>query len=508
MLGRAVLSHRLFVLIDASMVTLLKRPASSLVVPARKRPATAVLPKKGIALAPELHVSVVLPSGRTLLENFGVRQEDDCLHLTQTAQRALGRLLSSLIAPSGCCLHAGIKIKEASLADGDVLTGIVAPMIRIYSTDSIFVAVKHDNTVVEWGERLCGGCDAVQQQLLQGVQHIYSTDKAFAALTACGSVITWGSQARGGNSLAVREQLRDSVHYVASSRHGRFAALKHDGSVVLWGRQPFKSNCENSWGQLTTDVQKVFFTHDGALAVIKCDGSSHIETQGDSYERPVPADWGVGTQNIVSSGFASAAIKSTGHVVTWGDMSNGGDSQMVQSELSEKVQAVFCTDSAFAALKSDGSVVTWGAKDRGGDSAKVQNQLTSIRDVAATCGAFAALSSNGSVMTWGHKGQGGDSSQVKEQLLNEVQHIHSTRGAFVAVKTGGSVVAWGSQNWGGDIQSVRKHVKGGVHHVCATDYAFAAIKGDGSVVTWGNCQRGGDCSEVKEQLATEVVSLA
>jgi hypothetical protein len=63
-------------------------------------------------------------------------------------------------------------------------------------------------------------------------------------------------------------------------------------------------------------------------------------------------------------------------VVTWGDLSNGGDSTGV--DFSGGVEQIFSTGFAFAALKSDGSVVIWGDLSNGGDSSAVQADLVNV----------------------------------------------------------------------------------------------------------------------------------
>ena len=45
---------------------------------------------------------------------------------------------------------------------------------------------------------------------------------------------------------------------------------------------------------------------------------------------------------------------------------------------------IFSTGYAFAALKEDGSVVTWGFANYGGDSSSVQSQLTNVVNIFST----------------------------------------------------------------------------------------------------------------------------
>ena len=106
--------------------------------------------------------------------------------------------------------------------------------------------------------------------------------------------------------------------------------------------------------------------------------------------------------------------------------------------------AVGGVNDAFAAIMGDGCVVTWGNLSRGGDSSLVREQLIYVEHVRAARWAFAAILEDGSVVTWGDPNRGGDSSDV--QQLKNVQHIQATSRAFAALLEDKSVVAWGTPN--------------------------------------------------------------
>ena len=78
----------------------------------------------------------------------------------------------------------------------------------------------------------------------------------------------------------------------------------------------------------------------------------------------------------------------------------GGNSDGVKSELQGGVRHVDFSGFAFAAVKEDGSIVTWGNATRGGDSDGVGSQLTSgVRHVVGNENAFAAGKEDGSIVT-------------------------------------------------------------------------------------------------------------
>ena len=67
------------------------------------------------------------------------------------------------------------------------------------ATDSAFVAIKDDASVVTWGaKRAIHGLAE-----LTDVQQVVPTEGAFAAIKSDGSVVTWGDPACGGESSEV-----------------------------------------------------------------------------------------------------------------------------------------------------------------------------------------------------------------------------------------------------------------------------------------------------------------
>jgi hypothetical protein len=223
-----------------------------------------------------------------------------------------------------------------------------------------------------------------------------------------------------------------------------------------------------------------------------------------------------GKNIIYSNGYAFAALKDNGSVVTWGLSGDGGDSTGVSGQLQSDVKKIYSTESAFAALKDNGSVVTWGLSGDGGDSTGVSGQLQSdVKKIYSTEAAFAALKDNGSVVTWGEPTYGGIPSydkngtivDVSDKLQSGVEKIYSNVYAFAALKDGGSVVTWGEATVGGDSRDVSGKLQSGVEKIYSNDYAFAALKDGGSVVTWGEATVGGDSRDVSSKLQSGVEKI-
>jgi len=319
----------------------------------------------------------------------------------------------------------------------------------------------------------------------------FPNNHAFAAITSTGSVASWGSASSGGNS-----------------------------SVATWDSISGTYSYSSATGSLTSNVTAIY-----------------------------------------SNPFAFAALKTNGSVVTWGDTENGGNSTIVNSlnsvvtegpsvfgSLSSNVTRIYSTGGAFAALKTNGSVVTWGKISNGGNSTpvlintingydtqeegqSVAGLLSSnVTSIYSNWGAFAALKNNGSVVTWGNIGWGGNPSAVNyyytgntttvaetksvaSNLTSNVTTLFSNAYAFAALKNDGSVIAWGDRESGGnttvttalnvngnwsvaEVASVEGRLASNVSFIYSSAYAFAALKKDGSVVTWGSLHAGGNSSAV------------
>ena len=229
-------------------------------------------------------------------------QANECLH-------AINGNLNFLISPKG--------IKQGM---DDISSDCCSPPRHA------FAAIRHDGTVVTWGDEQFGGDSSQVQEQLNRVQQIQASSGAFAAIRDGGSVVTWGYATLGGDSSRVQEQLTRVTHIQANA--GAFAAIRDDGSVVSWGDPDYVCDISQVQDQLQ-QVKQIRASREGGFAAIRRDGT----------------------------------------VVTWGDRDYGGDSSRVQAQLA-RVQQIQATLHAFAALLEDGKVVTWGDRLQGGDSSE------------------------------------------------------------------------------------------------------------------------------------------
>jgi alpha-tubulin suppressor-like RCC1 family protein len=249
-------------------------------------------------------------------------------------------------------------------SSGSVADRLTSGVVKIFSTNDGFAALKQDGSVIAWGYN---SGDTSQVRQLERVSDIVSTNYAFAALKQDGSVVTWGHSLSGGDSSFVQNDLSQIIKI--TSTQGAFAALTRRGNVITWGSDYSGGFTRN------VDVSNVkeIFSNDYAFVALKNDGS--VVTWGDSDFGGDSS--GVNLRNVtdVFSGEHAFAALKYGYVKTWGDERYGGDSSMALSSSQGKVVDVTAGHFAFAALKIDGSVVTWGDASHGGDSALVAREL-------------------------------------------------------------------------------------------------------------------------------------
>ncbi len=450
---------------------------------------------------------------------------------------------------------------------GDLASGVVSISANSYS----FAALKADGSVVTWGTFEGGGdSSAVAAQLEGGVVEISATFSAFAALKADGSVVTWGNANSGGDSSAVASSLAGGVTSIRAGTSG-FVALKTDGSVSMWGGSQVMPPALVA-AQLSSEVAKIE-TDGSSFAALKNDGSVVVWGYEKNSDFPVSCLIGVADLSlsglglvvwkldgsvvasngvrflgypeiaapsgpvhdvvkVVASENANALLLEDGSVISWGLISNGGDSSGVAGGVSGGVVDVKSTGRAFAALKQDGSVVAWGDPEYGGDTSSNPSLDSGVESITASTTSFTARKSDGSLVVWGWPATEDQASVFSDIRATSVLAAGGTFFAttvdgpvvtygrrdaildgansgfariipgyngFAAIRDNGSAVSWGLASTS-DSTSVRPLLSAGVVDVIINRGAMAALKEDGSVVTWGRPGWGGDGSAVSAEL--------
>jgi len=236
-----------------------------------------------------------------------------------------------------------------------------------------------------------------------------------------------------------------------------------------------------------------------AFAARKTDGT--VVTWGDAVkggDTDAIADQLTDVHQVATSRYAFAAIKNDGTVVTWGDESEGpaANSDLVQGQLTDVV-SIASSKYAFAAIKKDGSVVTWGDQNKGGNSDAVQSQLTDVVSITSNSYAFAAIKKDGTVVTWGDVAEerGNTTNPAILAQLVGVTKIVSTNGGFAALKDDKTVVSWGDYE-SSYLKAYDATKLTNISDITSNLYAFMAIKTDGSVIGWGYSSNGADQDDV------------
>ncbi|VVM25222.1 hypothetical protein BSPWISOXPB_6334 [uncultured Gammaproteobacteria bacterium] len=94
-------------------------------------------------------------------------------------------------------LHTMVQSRHGVVqSEGEVKTRpLIKAILRFYSTQYAFAALKADGSITAWGGSNDGGTDAPSGK---GYTKIYSTWRSFAALKADGSITAWGYTDAGG----------------------------------------------------------------------------------------------------------------------------------------------------------------------------------------------------------------------------------------------------------------------------------------------------------------------
>lgn len=221
-----------------------------------------------------------------------------------------------------------------------------------------------------------------------GVTKIFSSDIAgYLLLLSDGSLIS----SRKDQVLSAPSNVKDVTHNVDS-----FVILRLDGSVVNW---PSTVNT-TILSQLKSGITKVFAS---------------------------------------KKGYAFAALKENGSVVTWGKEESGGDSSIVAKKLSNNVVQIYPRPNSFAALKADGSVVSWGyliPKQDQLDQDLSSGVVKIFGDMYDDY--YAALKEDGSLVFWGPTSF---PTAPPEELKSGVTKVLFKNNSFVALKNDGTVLA-------------------------------------------------------------------
>ena len=168
-------------------------------------------------------------------------------------------------------LHGGsAKAGNVSAVADQLTSGVV----RIFSNQNAFAALKDDGSVVLWGANLPS--TQIRDQLTSDIENIFVNNNSFAFLKKDGSIV--GSNGNRAQPLGTSDS---PVIDAVSTWWNTWYYLKADGSVVVDG--PVHGGA-NEWGEihgqvlLILSVQMVF-------AFLKADGTVTLEGEFSRYAR-------------------------------------------------------------------------------------------------------------------------------------------------------------------------------------------------------------------------------
>ena len=127
---------------------------------------------------------------------------------------------------------------------------------------------------------------------------------------------------------------------------------------------------------------------------------------------------------IYSSKEAYCVLNYNGKVVAWGSNNHGGNTTLVDNDISANIVKISPSPQGFHAINADGKVFAWGmgTSNTGYFCPNFDNNKDFV-DIITTAGlttgnhsSFVGLKSDGTIQTWGYYHHG----QVAHQIRNEV----------------------------------------------------------------------------------------
>jgi Putative Ig domain/Regulator of chromosome condensation (RCC1) repeat len=204
---------------------------------------------------------------------------------------------------------------DNSLGQTTIPAGAGANVTQVAATSGGALALKNDNTLLDWGWLTPKIPAGLSGPLAPHIDAITGENAYYLALTG-GAVTEFGGTDGFGIS-AVPAAAKSAVIAIDSGT-GHALALKYDGSVIAWGA--------NNTGQATVPAAAQSFV--AAIAA----GGNH-----------------------------SLALKTDHTVVAWGDSALGLSS--VPAAAQGKTVAIAAGTYFDAALLADGTILTWGTPD-------------------------------------------------------------------------------------------------------------------------------------------------
>ena len=258
-------------------------------------------------------------------------------------------------------------------AQCEIPIGALSEVLSIAGGWSHTVALKSNGSVMAWGYNYNGQCD-IPNEASSDVSAIASGWGHTLALKYDGSVLAWGFN--GNSQCDIPSNAEAEVSAIAGGGFHSMA-LKSDGSVLAWGR-----NYENQCDIPANAQSEVIAIAAGGYHSIALKSNGSVMAWGYNGDREcsVPESAGSKVTAIAGGAYHTVALKSNGTIVAWGfnyfgecmgtdalgaaiTSSAQGQPVHILGVTLSKVIAIAAGGYHTAALKSDGSVVAWGNND-------------------------------------------------------------------------------------------------------------------------------------------------
>lgn len=284
----------------------------------------------------------------------------------------------------------------------------------VFNTDKAFALLKHNGSVVTWGDSSTGGSAPSD---LSNVVDIFSNPVAFVALKKDGTAVPWGDSSKGGSFLPTftpgeDPETLDNIKSVIGSA-GAFTAIKTDGTVIAWGDADFGGVIPSHIKNLLVDIVEVVST-DRYFAARNTDGEIFIWGNGaNAYHKFDVNKSGSVTAldtNIIITQVSQGIYRSSCDVDRSGSVTSLDSLQVINYLSSNStaydsgftnVKKIYSNKHAFAFLKNDGSVFVWGDENKGGNTGTNQQYLTNVKEIYNTDQAFLAHREDNKIVVWG-----------------------------------------------------------------------------------------------------------
>jgi len=342
-----------------------------------------------------------------------------------------------------CCLSKQYSLFNEGVKCGDIRscdsTSIAIP--SVYNTDKAFALLKHNGSVVAWGDSATGG--SVPSDL-SNVVEIFSNPVAFVALKKDGTAVPWGDSSKGGSFLPTLTpgedpDTLDNIKSVTGSA-GAFVAIKTDGTVIAWGDAAYGGVIPSSIKNLLVDIVEVVST-DRYFAARNTDGEIFIWGNGaKAYDK----------RDTDKSGSVTVldALKIINFMDRYGDGVPGGLTLEEFEQWAEENPTVATSiySSKFDVNRSgtvtalDALLVINGMAVIGGPS--YDSGFSNVKKIYSNKHAFAFLLNDGKVFVWGDDIKGGNTGGNHPSLVN-IKEIYNTDQAFLAHRQDNKIIVWG-----------------------------------------------------------------